>query len=173
MRYVFSSCWALIDFDDTKTLLLWFLIKSLSISEIILTPKAKASLSALQIQHPVEGSEFHKSGSESWRPKYKPNRILRKRFESPRKWFESLSAILKQKVRSRKRFESQKLRIWISKWRCEEVGNKAKGFESLWRIIWFLEKKTQTKNEEGKKFESPTQRLESLIWKWDERAKNT
>ena len=49
----------LFDFDDTKTLLLLFLIKSLSVSEMNLTPKAKASLRVLKIQHPVEGFKSH------------------------------------------------------------------------------------------------------------------
>ena len=42
----------LFDFDDTKTLLLWFLIKLLSVSEMNLTPKAKVSLRMQKIQHP-------------------------------------------------------------------------------------------------------------------------
>ena len=42
----------LFDFDDTKTLLLWILIKLLSVSEINLTFKVKVSLRMLKIQHP-------------------------------------------------------------------------------------------------------------------------
>ena len=42
----------LFDFDDTKTLLLWFLIKLLSVSKMNLTPKEKVSLRMLKIQHP-------------------------------------------------------------------------------------------------------------------------
>ena len=42
----------LFDFDDTKILLLWFLIKLLSVSKMNLTPKAKVSLRMLKIQHP-------------------------------------------------------------------------------------------------------------------------
>ena len=49
----------LFDFDDTKTLVLLFLIKLLSVSEINLTPKAKASLRVLKIQYPGAGFEFH------------------------------------------------------------------------------------------------------------------
>ena len=41
----------LFDFDDTKTLLLWFLIKLLSVSKMNLTPKTKVSLRMLKIQH--------------------------------------------------------------------------------------------------------------------------
>ena len=49
----------LFDFDDTKTLLLWFQIKLLSISDMNLTPKVKASLSLMKIQHPIEGFDSH------------------------------------------------------------------------------------------------------------------
>ena len=45
----------LFDFDDTKTLVLSFLIKLLSVSEINLTPNAKTSLKVLKIQHPRDG----------------------------------------------------------------------------------------------------------------------
>ena len=41
----------LFDFDDTKILLLLFLIKLLSVSEMNLTHKAKVSLRILKIQH--------------------------------------------------------------------------------------------------------------------------
>ena len=47
----------LFDFDDTKTLVLLFLIKLLSVSKMNLTPKAKASLRVLKIQHPRDGFE--------------------------------------------------------------------------------------------------------------------
>ena len=47
------------DFDDTKTLLLLFLIKLHSISKMNLTPKVKASLKVLKIQHPGDGFESH------------------------------------------------------------------------------------------------------------------
>ena len=52
MSMPFESVEPLFDFDDTKTLLLWFLIKLLSVSEMNLTPKAKVSLRMLKIQHP-------------------------------------------------------------------------------------------------------------------------
>ena len=39
----------LFDFDDTKTLLLWFLTKLLSVSKMNLTPKVKVSLRMLKI----------------------------------------------------------------------------------------------------------------------------
>ena len=41
----------LFDLDDTKILLLWLLIKLLSVLEMNLTPKAKVSLRMLKIQH--------------------------------------------------------------------------------------------------------------------------
>ena len=44
----------LFDFDNTKTLLLWFLIKLLSVSEMNLTLKEKVSLRMLKIHH-LEG----------------------------------------------------------------------------------------------------------------------
>ena len=47
------------DFDDTKTLVLLSLIKLLSVSKMNLTPKAKASLRVLKIQHPRDGFESH------------------------------------------------------------------------------------------------------------------
>ena len=43
-------------FDDTKTLVLLFLIKLLSVSKMNLNPKAKTSLKVLKIQH--LGDEF-------------------------------------------------------------------------------------------------------------------
>ena len=49
----------LFDFDDTKTLLLLFLIKLLSVSKINLTPKAKNLLGVLKIQLPIEGYESY------------------------------------------------------------------------------------------------------------------
>ena len=58
----FDRCFAIIkteeiveplfDFDDTKILVLLFLIKLLSISEMNITLKAKVSLKVLKIQHP-------------------------------------------------------------------------------------------------------------------------
>ena len=51
---------SLFDFVDTKTLVLLFLIKLLSVSEMNLISKAKASLSVLKIQHPIEEFESHK-----------------------------------------------------------------------------------------------------------------
>ena len=50
---------SLFDFDNTKTLVLLFLIKLLSVSEMNLTPKAKVSLKMLKIQHPVGRFESH------------------------------------------------------------------------------------------------------------------
>ena len=47
----------LFDFDDTKTLVLLFLIKLFNVSEMNLTPKAKTSLKMLKIQHPRDGFE--------------------------------------------------------------------------------------------------------------------
>ena len=49
----------LFDFDDTKTFLLWFLIKLPSVLEMNLTPKAKVSLRMLKIQHPRGRFESH------------------------------------------------------------------------------------------------------------------
>ena len=49
--------WSLIDFDDTKTLIICLLIKLLSVWEMYLEPKTKASLKEPEIQYPVEGSE--------------------------------------------------------------------------------------------------------------------
>ena len=47
----------LFDFDYTKTLVLLFLIKLLSISEMNLTLKAKTSFKVLKIQHLGDGFE--------------------------------------------------------------------------------------------------------------------
>ena len=52
MSMPFESVEPLFDFDDTKTLLLWFLTKLLSVSKMNLTPKIKVSLRMLKIQHP-------------------------------------------------------------------------------------------------------------------------
>ena len=49
----------LFDFDDTKTLVLLFLIKLLSVSEMNLTPKAKSSLRVLKMRHLRDGFESH------------------------------------------------------------------------------------------------------------------
>ena len=49
----------LFDFDDTKTFVLLFLIKLLSVSKMNLTPKTKASLRMLKIQHLEDGFESH------------------------------------------------------------------------------------------------------------------
>ena len=49
----------LFDFDDTKTLLLWFIIKLLSVSEMNLISKAKVSFRMLKIQHPSGGFESY------------------------------------------------------------------------------------------------------------------
>ena len=57
--------WSLIDFDDTKTLLICLLIKLLSVSEVYLEPKTKASLEGVEIQYLVERSESPSQGSES------------------------------------------------------------------------------------------------------------
>ena len=62
---------SLFDFDNTKTLVLLFLIKLLSVSEMNLTPKTKASLRVLKIQHLGDGFESLKVGFESPRPKIK------------------------------------------------------------------------------------------------------
>ena len=45
---VLNQGWSLIDFDDTKTLLIRLLIKLLSISEVYLEPKTKASFKGLR-----------------------------------------------------------------------------------------------------------------------------
>ena len=50
--HVLSTIEPLFDFDNTKTLLLWFLIKLLSVSKMNLTSKVKVSLRMLKIQHP-------------------------------------------------------------------------------------------------------------------------
>ena len=55
--YKFYLVEPLFDFDDTKTLVLLFLIKLLSVSEMNLTPKAKISLNVLKIQHPAKRFE--------------------------------------------------------------------------------------------------------------------
>ena len=60
-------CYSLFDFDDTKTLLLWFLIKLLSVSEMNLTPKAKVSFRMMRIQHPWGRFESHMK--KNWIPK--------------------------------------------------------------------------------------------------------
>ena len=49
----------LFDFNDTKILVLLFLIKFFSVSKMNLTPKAKTSLWVLKIQYPVDGFESH------------------------------------------------------------------------------------------------------------------
>ena len=49
----------LFDFDDTKTLVLLFLIKLLNILEMNLTLKVKVLLRVLEIQHPRYGFESH------------------------------------------------------------------------------------------------------------------
>ena len=87
--------WSLIDFDDTKTLLICLLIKLLSVLEVCLEPKAKASLKGLRISYQMEGFE-------SLSAKCKQNRIWEKRFESLRKRFESLNLKFEQKVCTKK-----------------------------------------------------------------------
>ena len=57
--------WSLIDFDDTKTLIICLLIKLLSVSDVYLEPKTKTSLKGLRIPYLVEGSESPSQGSES------------------------------------------------------------------------------------------------------------
>ena len=61
----------LFDFDDTKTLVLLFLIKLLGVSGMNLTPKSKASFKMLKIQHPEDGFESLKVRFKSPRPKKK------------------------------------------------------------------------------------------------------
>ena len=50
----------LFDFDDVEILVLIFLIKLFSVSEMTITLKAKTSLRVLKIQHPEDGFESHK-----------------------------------------------------------------------------------------------------------------
>ena len=61
----------LFDFDDTKILVLLFLIKLLSVPKMNLTPKTKASHRVLKIQHLGDRFESLKVGFESHRPKIK------------------------------------------------------------------------------------------------------
>ena len=82
-----KQSWSLIDFDDTKTLVICLLIKLLSVSEVYLEPKVKASLKAHTIQYLVEGSESSSA-------KCKQNRIWEKEFESLNKGFKFLSSKL-------------------------------------------------------------------------------
>ena len=49
----------LFDLDDTKTLVLLFLIKLLSVSKMNLTLKAKDTLRVLKIQYSGDGFESH------------------------------------------------------------------------------------------------------------------
>ena len=54
---VLKQGWSLIDFDDTKTLLIYLLIMLLSVLEMYLIPEAKNSLRILKIQHLEDGFE--------------------------------------------------------------------------------------------------------------------
>ena len=86
--------------------------------------KAKASLSVMQIQHPVEGFESHMDRirisfpkSDDVKKSVKGSKYL-KRFESSIEGFESINVKFKQKVKERKRFKSphkgSKSLIWKS-----------------------------------------------------------
>ena len=54
-----------------------------------------------------------------------------------------------------KRFESPRLCIQISKWRCEEIGDRAKGSKYPWKRIRLSEKEKETESKVGKKIRIP------------------
>ena len=83
MGRLLKQGWSLIDFDDTKTLIICILILLLSVSKIYFEPKTKISLKGLEMPYPVEGSKSPSQGSESLRVNDKQNnRIQDKGFES-------------------------------------------------------------------------------------------
>ena len=56
-RRLLKQGWSLIDFDDTKIVLICLLIMLLSVLEMYLIPKVKTSLRVLKIQHLGDGFE--------------------------------------------------------------------------------------------------------------------
>ena len=76
----------LFDFNDIKTLLLWFLIKLFSVSKMNLTLKEKASLNVLQLQHLVERFESLKIRIWILKTKIKAESNPRKRIRIHKEW---------------------------------------------------------------------------------------
>ena len=81
--------------------------------------------------------------------------------------FKFLSAYLEQKVCLRKWFKSPRQKIQITKWKCKEIGNKAKGFESPWRMIWLPKEENKIESEVEKKIRIPYTKIQiPLLGKW-------
>ena len=82
--------WFFIDFDDTKTLLIYLLIMLFSVSEMYLIPKAKTSFRVLKIQHPRDEFESPMDRIRISIPKSEENWNRGGWFESFYQRFESL-----------------------------------------------------------------------------------
>ena len=55
--FMLKQGWSLIDFDDTKTLIICLLIKLLSVSKVYLEPKAIALVKGPRMPYLVKGFE--------------------------------------------------------------------------------------------------------------------